>query len=218
LGIVTLIFSLVEKSLTKHPDRWDLSGTCGSMRLGLKIEKNIGLPIDHSQWISRFESVSIIIACTVALVWITGVQSYPFLILGPAATFLRLAPVWRQVYFPIVFLTALEIVRAVINLVRPDWTRFRRLWSMGVHAAGLAVLFFLIRAGSWVTAADSTAGGAAGGYAHAAQVVNQCIFYGFWVAGLLSAAMLVVKVVRLIRQPRQDGGSTRVGEPAKEGN
>src|SRR5215472_1628876 len=56
LGVVTLIFSLVEKSLTKHPDRWDLSGTCGGIRLGVKIEKGVSLPIDRSKWISRFES------------------------------------------------------------------------------------------------------------------------------------------------------------------
>src|SRR5215472_3327946 len=217
LGIVTLIFALVERSLTKHPDRWALSGTCGGLRLGVKGEKSISLPIDRSQWISRFESVSIIIACTVALVWMTGVQSYPFLILGPAAAFLKLAPIWQQVYFPIVFLTALEIVRAVINLVRPDWTLFRAVYSVFVHFGGLVVVYFLIRAGSWVTPADSAASGA-DGYTHAAQIVNQWIYYGLLVTAIVSAVMLVVRVTRLIRKPRQSGGSTHVCEPAKEGN
>src|SRR5215831_21383931 len=180
LGVVTLIFSLIEKSLTKHPDRWDLSGTCGSVRLGVKIEKNISKPPDRSKWISRFESVSIIVACTIALIWVTGVQSYPFLILGPAAAFLRLAPIWQQVYFPIVFLTVLEIVRAAINLVRPDWTLFRAVYTVCVHCGGLAVVYFLIRAGGWVTAADSLAAGP-GAYAHAAHIVNQWIYYGLLV-------------------------------------
>ena len=214
LGAVTLIFSLVEKHLTKHPDRWNLSGKCGAVQLDLKVEKNLSIPDDRGQWISRFESVSIIIACTIALVWMTEVQNYPFLILGPAALFLKLAPIWYQVYFPIVLLTALEIVRAVINLVRPDWTRFRAIWSVGVHLGGLAVVYTLIRAGSWVTATDS----ATGGYTRAAQVVNQWIYYGLLATGIFSAAMLVVRVTRLIRQPRQSGGSARVGEPAKEGN
>src|SRR2546430_17400104 len=79
LGAVTLIFSLIERHLTKHPDRWDLSGKCGAVQLDVKMEKNISLPVERGHWISRFESVSIIIACTIALVWMTEVQNYPFL-------------------------------------------------------------------------------------------------------------------------------------------
>lgn len=94
------------------------------------------LPIDRSQWISRFESASIIIASTIALVWLTGVQRYPFLIFGPAAAFLKLAPIWYQVYFPTVLLTVAEIVRSAINLVRPDWTLFRAVYSVFVHCGG----------------------------------------------------------------------------------
>jgi len=121
------------------------------------------------------------------------------------------------VYFPIVLLTVAEIVRAVINLVRPDWTLFRAVYSVFVHCGGLAVVYFLIRAGSWVIAADSTAG-SAGSYAHAAQIVNQWIYYGLLVTAIFSAVMLIVRVARVIREQRQSGGSTRVGEPAKDGN
>jgi len=217
LGVVTLIFSLIDGHLTKNPDRWNLSGKCGAVQLDIGTGRNASLPIGGSQQISRFESLSIIIACTVALVWMTEVQSYPLLILGPAATFLRLAPIWYQVYFPIVLLTVFEIVRAIINLVRPDWVRFRKLWSVGVHVGGLAVIYSLIRAGSWVTAADSASDGA-NQYAYAAQIVNQWIYYGLLVTAIFSAVMLIVRVTRLIRQPRRRGGSAGVGEPAKEGN
>jgi len=214
LSVVTLIFSLVEKNLTKHPDRWDLSGTCGSIRLGVKIEKSISLPIDRSQWISRFESVSIIVASAVALVWMTGVQSYPFLILGPAAVFLKLAPIWYQVYFPIVLLTVAEIVRATINLVRPDWTLFRVVFNVFVHSGGLLIVYFLIRAGSWVVAV----GDHPDEYAHAAEIVNKTVFYALPVVAMLSAGMLVVKISRLIRGLRGRAGSPGVGVTAKEGN
>lgn len=217
LGVVTLIFSLIERHLTKNPDRWNLSGKCGAVQLDIGTGRNVSLPIEGSRQVPRFESASIIIASAVALVWMTGVQNYPFLILGPAAVFLKLAPIWQQVYFPIVLLTALEIVRAIINLVRPDWTRFRRLWSVGVQAGGLAVVYFLIRAGSWVTAADSGAGGT-GGYAHAAQIVNQWIYYGLLVTAIFSAVMLIVRVTRLIRQPRRPGESTPMNAAAKQGN
>lgn len=36
LGVVTLIFSLIEKHLTKNPDRWNLSGKCGGVQLWKK--------------------------------------------------------------------------------------------------------------------------------------------------------------------------------------
>jgi len=214
LGVVTLIFSLIERHLTKNPDRWDLSGTCGGLRLDVKMEKNITLPIDRSQWVSRFDSASIIIASTIALVWLTGVQRYPFLILGPAAAFLKLAPIWYQVYFPIVLLTVAEIVRATINLVRPDWTLFRAVYTVFVHCGGLAVVYFLIKANSWVMAADS----AAGEYARTVGIVNQSIYYALLITGIFSTVMLVVRVTRLIREPRSHARATGVGATAKERN
>jgi hypothetical protein len=217
LGVVTLIFSLIERHLTKNPDRWNLSGKCGGVQLDIGAVRNVSLLIERSQQISRFESVSIIIASAVALVWMTEVQNHPFLILGPAAAFLKLVPIWYQVYFPIVLLTAAEIVRATINLVRPDWTLFRAVYSLFVHCGGLAVVYFLIRAGSWVTAADSAADSASG-YAHAAQIVNQWIYYALLVTAIFSAVTFIFKVARLLRQPRQDARSPRVGEPAKERN
>ena len=87
LSVVTLIFTLVERHLTKNPDKWDLSGTGGGLRFDLKIEKKIGVEIEPKGRISRMESVSIIIASTMALAWLTGIKTYPFLILGPAAAF-----------------------------------------------------------------------------------------------------------------------------------
>jgi hypothetical protein len=213
LGVVTLIFSLIERHLTKHPDRWNLSGKCGSIQLDIGTGKNVSLPIERSQQISRIESVSIIIASAVALVWMTEVQSYQFLILGPAAAFLKLAPIWYQVYFPIVLLTVMEIVRATINLVRPDWTLFRAVYGVFVHCGGLAIVYALIRADSWVTATEFGAGGASG-YAHAAQTVNQWIYYGLLVTAIFSAVMLIVRVARLIRQPRRGAASPRVAEQA----
>jgi hypothetical protein len=162
-------------------------------------------------------AIIFIIASSVALIWMTGVQSYPFLILGPAAAFLKLAPVWNQVYFPIVLLTVAEIVRAVINLVRPDWTRFRALFSVVVHSGGLAIVFFLIKAGRWV-AAGGPAVEHASEFAHTIEIVNRIIYYALLVTAAISTVTLVVKVMRFIRGLRRQAGSPGVGAPAKEGN
>ena len=213
LGAVTLIFSLIERHLTKHPDRWDLSGL--GVPFELKINRKTLLECTHDgKRVPRLESVSIIIACTVALAWMTEVQRYPFLILGPAAMFLKLAPIWYQVFFPIVLLTVAEIVRATINLVRPDWTLFRTIFNVLVHSGGLLIVYFLIKAGSWVMAV----GESAGEYGHAAEIVNKTVFYALPVVAMLSAGMLIVRISRLIRRLRGRAGSPGVGVTAKEGN
>jgi len=218
LGIVTLIFSLVEKHLSKHPDRWDLGGFCGGLRIGLKVQKNIDVQIPvGTPNVSRFESVSIIVASGVALAWITEVQRYPFLILGPAAAFLKLAPIWYQVYFSIVLLTVAEIVRAIINLVRPDWTRFRAVYRLILHSGGLVVVYFLIKAGSWVEGTGSSVNRSPD-YAQTVAIVNQCFYYLLIGAAIFSSVMLVVRTAALIRQLRRPGDATQMNAAAKQGN
>lgn len=218
LGVVTLIFRLIQRHLTKHPDRWDLTGLSGGLRLGLKAQKNVDVHIRlASPQVSRFESVSIIVASAVALAWITEVQRYPFLILGPAAAFLKLAPVWYQAYFPIVLLTALEIVRAIINLVRPDWTVFRAVYGLILHSGGLVLVYFLLRAGNWVMGTDSLMNGGSD-YTHTVMIVNQVFYYLLIGVAIFSAVMLVVRAATLIRRLRGQDSTPSVGVAAKEGN
>ena len=204
-GIVTFIFTLVERQSAKNPHKWDLSGTGGGLRF-----KKIDMSVDPTPRprISRLESVSIIIACTVALIWLTGVRSYPFLILGPAAAFLKLAPIWYHVYVPIVLLTVAEIARATINLVKPDWVLFRQVYGLFVHAGGLLLVYYLIRAGVWVAAEQ------AGDYARGVSITNQLIYYGLLVTGALSGAMLLVRLMRVIRGAK--GGAGGVGGAGRQ--
>jgi hypothetical protein len=217
-GVVTLIFSVVEKHLTKHPDRWHIKGMGGRVRLDLNIERDIQLRIEsNAREVSRFESVSIIVASAVALVWWTSVQSHPFLIFGPAAAFLNLAPIWHQIYFPIVVLTGLEIVRAIINLVRPDWTLFRAIFRVILQAGGLAVACLAIKAGSWVTVANPLAD-KEGTYAQVAHIVNQCLLYVFVGAAILSAVTIIFRITELIRGRQWHTQPRGFGSTAKEGN
>lgn len=221
-AVVTLIFSLVQKHLTKHPDRWNLKGMGGNFALDLKIEKDIKLRIEREPkgWtaqVSRFDSLSIIVASVVALVWVTEVQSHPFLVLGPAAAFLKLAPIWQQIFFPIVLLTVAEIVRAIINLVQPKWTLFRAIFRLFVHAGGLAVVYFLLKAGSWVEAGDAVAS-RSGELARTVEIVNLCFYYGLVAALILSVGMLVFRIVELIRGWRWRDDAKGIGAAGQEEN
>ena len=222
LSVVTLIFSLVQKHLTKHPDRWHLKGMGGGVALDLNIERDIEKEIGRQMkgWgpeISRFESISIIVACAVAIAWITGVQNYPFLILGPASFFLKLAPIWYQAYFPTLLLTVAEIVRAIINLVRPDWVRFRMIYRIFQHAGGLGVAYMMVKARVWVMAAEGAAN-TGGDLGRTVEIVNQVFYYSVLAAFLLSAGMLVFRIVDLVQRWRFQGGSRGASAAAAEGN
>jgi hypothetical protein len=221
LTVVTLIFSAVQQHLNKYPDRWHLKGMRGRFALDLNIERDIELGIapENKGWapaVSRFESLSVIVASAVALLWWTEVQSHPFYILGPGAFFLKLAPVWHQMYLPIVLLTAAEIVRAAVNLARPGWTRFRAVARIVTHAGGLAVLYGLFRAGFWVTLTDAMAS-RANQYGEAVQVVNQCFYYGLLVGVIWCAIGLALRIVKLVRGWRWQNGASSVGSAAQTG-
>jgi len=205
-AIVTFIFTLVEKQFAKNPDNWDLSGKCGRLRFDLNADKLSTDSLPTERKISRLESVSIIIACTVALIWLAGVKNYPSLILGPAAAFLKLAPIWYQVFLPIGLLTMAEIVRAAVNLVRPDWVLFRQVYGLFVNAGGLMVVYSLIRAGVWVMTEQEQQ------YAPGAVIVNQLIYYALLVTGAISGVMLVVRLMRVIR-----GAKSKTGTAGKAG-
>ena len=199
LSAVTLIFTLVDRHMVKHPNAWDSSGVC----FGAKLEKSPAT--EPGKRIPRVESFSVIVACAIAIVWITEVQSHPFLIFGPAAAFLKIAPIWYRMFFPIVLLNVFEIVRAIINLVRPDWVRFRDIYRVLLHIGGLFVLYYLLKAGTWVAVSANVADAA--DYATAANVVNQCIYYSLLLGAGLSTITLVVRITKLFRRPNRSTGS-----------
>jgi hypothetical protein len=200
LSIVTLIFSLIQKHLNNHPGKWSLGGI-GGVHLDLKIDKKIHLRKGADNPVSRFESVSIIVASAVALVWLAEVQRHPFLIFGPAAYFLRLAPIWYLLYPAIVLLTFVGMARAAINLFRPDWTRFRGISQIIIETAGVGIVYLLLRAGSWVVLAVPTASQPPD-YSRALAIVNQCIYYGLLVAAVISVTQVALTIVRLVRKRR----------------
>jgi hypothetical protein len=216
MGIVTFIFAMVENNLTKHPDRWDLRGPGAGIHLDLRFEKRLRVKVaGDAQWVSRFESLSIIVASAVALAWLSEVQSHPFLIFWGAASFLKLAPVWSRIYLPFVALTSWNIARAGINLVRPQWTRLRALSDIAMQAAGLVLVYFVLRAGHRVTLADGLQSPSEN-LIHAVDFINRSLLYAFLIAGVISAVTLIVKIAQLARSSRRAAPSAGAWSAGKE--
>ena len=90
-----------------------------------------------------------------ALMWLLLVPTYPSLILGPASTFLRAAPVWHTFYWPIVSLAAIGILRSAITLARPKWDWFPKAGQLVNMGLTLILLHYLLNvagrvpAGGW---------------------------------------------------------------------
>jgi hypothetical protein len=188
-AVITTIFAVIDRHMAKHPDSWDPKKPNPAHFPALKVARAEGPRV------SRMESVSQIIALCIFLVWLRTVRSVPFLILGPAAAFLKAAPVWGQFYVPIVVLTLATMAQSVVNLIRPDWVRLRYLTRVGSHVVGLIIIFLLLRAGSWVVPTSD----ASAGYQHAAVISNQVISWCLLAAIPMTLVLLVQDLRRLVR-------------------
>jgi hypothetical protein len=200
-GVVTLIFAIANRHWKQHPDRWDPRNLKHLWHPAFAIqgEPKPGSKGDSAR-VSRFDSVAQLVALSVSLVWLRIAHGAPFLIFGPAAAFLRPAPVWQDFYWPVVAIAFLGIVQAFINLLRPDWLRLMVLYRALTAAAWMIILFFLMKAGHWVVLAPD--GPQAEGFRRTANILNQVTVYGAGGFAAVAIYNLVRHLRRLLRLSR----------------
>jgi hypothetical protein len=188
-AIVTFIFMAVDKHLTKYPDHWDPRKPNAAHYPALT-------PPARVSSVPRIESVSQIIAIGVFLGWLDAVKSLPFLVFGPAATFLKAAPIWSRIYAPVVVLAAVQVVQSVVNLFRPNWVGLRSFVRVAAGAVGLVICFFLLKAGVWVIPGVANL---SNGYQEAIFIVNKTILWALAAAVVIQSVILFVELRRLTR-------------------
>src|SRR5882762_6319043 len=134
LAAVTLIFALVEKHLARQPHDWSKEDFEKTLKTAIssRIERKIQ---SGAKEVSRFDSIAVLVASAVALLWMQSIWAKPFLIFGPAASLISLAPIWHSVYVPTIFIMLVTIFRAGLNIARPDWVRFRDVVAVLLDAA-----------------------------------------------------------------------------------
>jgi hypothetical protein len=180
-AVITAIFTAMEQYAAKYPDRWDVGrGTPLQLR---GMDEVAGA----AARISRSSSFSQIVGLAVSIVWLRAIQTHPFLIFGPAAAFMRLAPVWFQVYPAVVFIYMVLMVQAAINFARPDWVRLPHVARAMTSVMWLVLYWFLFRAGTWVVATSD----ASPGYQRGIAIANQVIFFCLIGAVVITVGMLV---------------------------
>ena len=199
LTAVTVIFALVEKRLACYPHDWNQQEF--EKNLQTRIQKSIQEKLlPKKQEVSRFDSIAALIATSIALLWFQSLWAKPFLIFGPAASEITFAPIWHRVYLPTVIIMLAAIVRASINIAEPNWVRFRDVASVISDAAGLAVIYALIFAGTWVVPIAGTAGNP--NSQHLAAAINRWIPFGLSAAAIVGLAQAIKGVVRLYKNWR----------------
>jgi hypothetical protein len=186
--VITIIFAAVERYVPSMP--WSARGLPAP-----QVARNVS----QAPRVPRMESVAAIIGIVVLVIWASIVLENPALLFGPAAATYQLAPVWQTVALPTLLILAVSIAQAVVNLIHPEWVRFRRAVRLATDIAGLGILIYLLNAGAWVSLVRSS------GSNGALHTINQFVYYG-----------LLCLLVGLVITIAMDGWKLIRGEQGRE--
>jgi hypothetical protein len=135
-GWVTFVFAMIDLNL---PQLLKSSGFDLRSLPDVPAATPVGPP-------RRWTILAEIVGSTIFLIWWLSIPNAPFLVLGPAAAFIQLAPVWQQVHLPMAALWIGNLALLWAVLLRPDWGRKTAISRLGSDALALAIAFILLRA------------------------------------------------------------------------
>ncbi|HXO20849.1 MAG TPA: hypothetical protein VOA87_13105, partial [Thermoanaerobaculia bacterium] len=142
-GIVTLIFAAVDFGVTRFPGSWNPRNRPAA-RFGSA----------DGQRVPRAESIAQLAVLAVLVSVLRGLRPAAEAISGAAAGGLRLTPLWHAGYLALLALLLAQMAQAAVNLIRPQWTRFRAVARLVFDGVWLGIVLFFLQAGHWVTAAS----------------------------------------------------------------
>lgn len=132
-GWITLVFALLDLNLPRLLEhaKFDVKG--------------LGLPKAEGRG-RRWGLLAEIVGSTLFLIWWLAIPGNPFLVFGPAASFLAPAPIWQQLQLPIatIWIASLAVLWAV--LLRPDWSGLRSIGRLVSDGLGLVLGVVLLNA------------------------------------------------------------------------
>jgi hypothetical protein len=155
--------------------------------------------VKRSAIIPRADSVAQIIMIGAFILWWQSIPTAPYLLFGPGAAVVALAPVWAQLHWPIILLAVAGLVLASVNLASPHWTVTRTRIRLALRAAAFVILLILVRAGTWVVVADGIRDPAH--FSSVIAIVNQISFYGLLCALVITGLQLAWEGVQHLRDP-----------------
>ena len=184
IAVVTLIFALLERHgfPADHVARW----------MPEQLPDVLDLP--QSQWNSAIE-----LGLGVAFIlWWTGLVETPDFARGGGL--IEAAPVWESFWLPILVLAIVQLIVNFVKWLRPRWSLFTSLSTIGISLLTLAIIAGVQRAGTWVTASPGAAGAA-----KVAESVNLAIQIALVVIALLMVLQILGELWKLLRTRLQRG-------------
>jgi hypothetical protein len=156
-GWVTLVFALIDLNLPRLLQATDVD-----------FKGLIQPKVERSP--RRWALIAEIVGSTVFLLWWLAIPKAPFLVFGPAAAFLALAPIWQQLYLPIavIWVVSLAVLWAV--LLRPDWGRVRTIGGFVTDFLALVLAGILLNADAVVQLAPGIP--ATGNVVEVVRIIN----------------------------------------------
>jgi hypothetical protein len=132
-GVITLVFAAIDRVWTGSQlfCDWDPR----------KLPK-VKLPQASKR---RLNAAAGAVFGILGIFWLLAVPNFPFLILGPAAFYLKSAPIWHSVYVPILVLAIAGVVENAVTLIRPDIGWFRPVFRVGTTAFSLWIAHTLLQ-------------------------------------------------------------------------
>lgn len=151
-------------------------------------------PLDRQpgRWEAAFE-----VALGIAFIfWWVGVVSLPSP--GGDSFDLRLTPVWDGLYWPILGLSIVGLLRSLVPLFRPRWKTARALLGIVIAVGGIGLVMALHRAGRLVTVVS--AGIPAEQVSSLQASLDLALGIGLFAMGVIWALVALVELWRLFRR------------------
>ncbi|HWM91104.1 MAG TPA: hypothetical protein VN493_10080 [Thermoanaerobaculia bacterium] len=145
--------------------------------------------------ISRSESIGDMVGDLIFTLWWLDVLRLPSI---PEVRF-TLTLVWDNLYWPILLLALASVAMAAVNTFRPRWTRLRSALRLGLDAAGLVLMGYLLSAGPWTEVAVPNSDGRELAVHELAKWINLSVAIALGVIGVI----LILSLVRGIRRLRR---------------
>ena len=185
--LVTLIFALLERHgfPADHVARW----------MPEQLPDVLDRP--QSQWNSALE-VGLGIAF---ILWWTGLVETPDFARGGGL--IEAAPVWQSFWLPILILAIVQLIVNFVKWLRPRWSLFTSLSTIGISILTLAIIAGVQRAGTWVVASPSAPDAASA--AQVAESVNLAIQIALVVIALLMVLQILGELWKLFRTRLRPG-------------
>jgi len=145
-GWITLAFAVIDLNVRHFTSRAAATWSPGSLRVPAR-------PSSTGRVSLAFE----IVFSTMFLGWWLALPSHPFLVFGPAAAFVAMAPAWHALHLPLAALWFVSLAVKWTMIFRPDLGGWRRAYNIAASAIGIVVAQMVVRADAIVTAAPGTA-------------------------------------------------------------